>query len=85
MVAYFHGTITILSSFLNNDLKTWLRVFVQRGHGRTTWELDNWEIVLFPCPGVKIVDYCAYRNTVNNAFLRLFRYVQTGRTMTIKI
>ena len=29
--------------------------------------------------------YCAYRNSVNNAFLRLFRYVRTGRTMTIKI
>ena len=29
--------------------------------------------------------YCAYRNSVNNAFLRLFRYVRTDRTMTIKI
>ena len=25
------------------------------------------------------------RNSVNNAFLRLFRYVRTGHTMTIKI
>ena len=29
--------------------------------------------------------YCAYRNSVNNAFLRLFRYVRTDRTMTIRI
>ena len=29
--------------------------------------------------------YCAYRNSVNNAFLRLFRYVRTDRTMTIII
>ena len=31
------------------------------------------------------IDYCAYRNSVNNDFLRLFRYVRTDRTMTIKI
>ena len=29
--------------------------------------------------------YCVYRNSVNNAFLRLFRIVRTDRTMTIKI
>ena len=29
--------------------------------------------------------YCAYRNSVNNAFLRLFRYVRNDSTMTIKI
>ena len=29
--------------------------------------------------------YCAYRNSVNNAILRLFRYVRTDRTVTIKI
>ena len=29
--------------------------------------------------------YCAYRNSVNNAFLRLFCYVRTDRTMTIRI
>ena len=28
--------------------------------------------------------YCAYRNSVNNAFLRLFCYVRTDHTMTIK-
>ena len=29
--------------------------------------------------------YCAYRNSVNIAFLRLFRFVGTDRTMTIRI
>ena len=29
--------------------------------------------------------YCAYRNLVNIAFLRLFRYVRTDHTMTIRI
>ena len=29
--------------------------------------------------------YCAYRNSVNIAFLRLFRFVRTDRTMTIRI
>ena len=29
--------------------------------------------------------YSAYRNSVNNAFLRLFLYVQTNRTINIRI
>ena len=33
----------------------------------------------------EIIFYCAYRNSMNNAFLRLFRYVRTDRTMTIRI
>ena len=30
-------------------------------------------------------NYFAYRNSVNIAFLRLFRYVPTDRTMTLRI
>ena len=34
---------------------------------------------------IYVIFYWAYRNSGNNAFLRLFRYVRTNRTMTIKI
>ena len=34
---------------------------------------------------ISLCSYCAYRNSVNTAFLRLFRYVRTDRTMTIRI
>ena len=33
----------------------------------------------------KLWPYCAYRNSVNNAILRLLCYLRTDRTMTIKI
>ena len=32
-----------------------------------------------------ISDYFAYRNSVNNAFLRLFYYVRTSRLINIRI
>ena len=36
---------------------------------------------------VKVISrrhYCAYRNSVNSAFLRLFWYVRTDRALTIR-
>ena len=49
------------------------------------WFLCYHVIVVASWIAMEYLRYCAYRNSVNNAFLRLFRYVRTDRTMTIKI